>query len=74
MNPIELIAGCLDTFCYGGYEVMLQQQTSPVSENRKFHRKRWHLYQRGKFTGHHFKTDKEAMAFIDGANQSSTQR
>ena len=69
MNVFEITAGCLDSFCYGGYDVILQQQTSPVSENRKFHRKRWHLYQGGKFTGNHFKSDKEAMAFIDEQNE-----
>ena len=65
MNTMEIIAGNLDCFCYGGYDVVLQQQTSPVPENRKYHRKRWHLYRYGKFTGEHFKTDKEAMAYID---------
>ena len=71
MNAIELIAGNLDCFCYGGYDVVLQQQTSPVAENRKYHRKRWHLYRYGKFTGNHFKTDKEAIAFIDNENKKT---
>ena len=74
MNPIEIVAGCLDEFCYGGYDVVLQQQTSPVPENRKFHRKRWHLYQRGKFTGNHFKTDKETIAFINQTRDPGTRK
>ena len=68
MDPLELKAGCLDSFCYGGYDVVLQQQTSPDPTNRKFHRKRWHLYQYGKYVGKNFKTDKEAIAYIEKAN------
>lgn len=62
---LELVSGCLDVFQYKGYEVRQQRRTSPVPENRKFRRKRWHLYLYGEFTGEHFKTDREAMSFID---------
>lgn len=59
------IAGILDCFSYGGYDVVLLQETSPVPENKIYHRKRWHLYKDGKFTGEHFKTVREAIAYID---------
>jgi len=71
MERTELISGCLDTFCYNGYDVVLKQQTSPVPENRKMRRKVWHLYRHGKFTGLTFKTDKEVMAYIDGPKEFS---
>lgn len=62
---VERSCGCIDCFAYGGYDVRLQKFTSPDSEDRKFHRKKWYLYQRGKYVGKSFKTDKEAMAWID---------
>ena len=65
MVNIELICDCIDCFAYGGYDVRLQQKNAPVSEDRKLHRKRWYLYQYGKYIGKSFKTDKEAMTWID---------
>ena len=62
---LELIAGCIDCFAYGGYDVRLQRATAPVPEDRKYHRKRWYLYQYGKYVGMSFKKDKEAMYWID---------
>lgn len=62
---MEKACGCIDCFAYGGYDVRLQKYSSPVSADRKLHRKRWYLYQRGEYVGQSFKTDKEAMAWID---------
>ena len=64
-KAMEIAAGCLDKFAYGGYDVVLQQRTAPVAEDRKLHRKKWYLYQYGKYVGQSVKTDKEAMAWID---------
>ena len=67
-GAFELLSGCIDCFCYGGFDVELRKLTSPVPEDRKYHRKRWYLYQRGKYAGHSFKKKTEAIVFIDSLN------
>lgn len=64
-RKMEMLTGSIDKFAYGGYDVVQQQRLAPVAEDRKLHRKRWYLYQYGKYVGQSFKTDKEAMAWID---------
>ena len=62
---LELVGGCLDSFAYGGFDVLQQQFTAPDSQDRRLHRKRWYLYQRGKYLGRSFRTAREAKTFID---------
>ena len=71
---IEQIVGCIDQFAYGGYDVMKQSKTAPVAEDRKFHRIRWYLYQYGKYIGQSFKTDTEAMAWINQNRETFTTK